>query len=324
MNAREPMTGLQHYRRYSLKAHILDDPEMLSWFADLCAGESPKANVSEEMLALLEGDGLIRKTDFGWVLGAEGREFGRELGVVPGPSRLEIDPSVITKAGPQGEIDQSAVDSGIVCSEKAREADETDIAQIWEGFCETHEEHYRNILLEYYRNIVRYCAERMHRKLPDKVELDDLVSAGIFGLMDAIDAFDPTRGVKFETYCLPRIRGSILDELRSTGRVPRMVPDRTHQLDTANRRLETDISEIDIVRDGRSRNPIIEAQKRSLKNLLTKGLTRTERLIVVLYYYEENTMKEIGSTLDMPESRVSQMLSSIIAKLKSQVGEKGK
>jgi RNA polymerase sigma factor for flagellar operon FliA len=226
--------------------------------------------------------------------------------------------------------------------------------------------------MEHYRDLVRYCAERLHSKLPDKVELDDLISAGTFGLMDAIDAFDPTRGVKFETYCSPRIRGSILDELRSMDWVPRLVRARAHQLTKATYSLETslgrkpteqeiaeeldmdmeefnrlqrdanaasqvslntkysdgdsekDIREIDIIKDERSENPVIEAQKRDLRSLLTKGLTRAERLIVVLYYYEEMTMKEIGATLDLSESRVSQMHSSIIARLKAQMNSRKK
>jgi RNA polymerase sigma factor for flagellar operon FliA len=82
---------------------------------------------------------------------------------------------------------------------------------------------------------------------------------------------------------------------------------------------EKDIREIDIIKDERSEDPVIEAQKRDLKNLLTKGLTRAERLIIVLYYYEEMTMKEIGATLDLSESRVSQMHSSIIDRLKAQM-----
>jgi RNA polymerase sigma factor for flagellar operon FliA len=202
--------------------------------------------------------------------------------------------------------------------------------------------------------------------------LDDLISAGIFGLMDAIDAFDPGRGVKFETYCSPRIRGSILDELRSMDWVPRLVRARAHQLSRATQSLETylgrkpteretaeeldmdlvefdklqrdanavgvvslntkyneaddekDIREIDIVKDKKSQDPIIEAQKRDLKSLLTKGLTRAERLIIVLYYYEEMTMKEIGATLDLSESRVSQMHSSIVARLKAQMNSRKK
>lgn len=241
------------------------------------------------------------------------------------------------------------------------------IAEVWEDFFKVRNEYCRNILLEHYLTIVKYTAERIYAKLPDKVELDDLISAGIFGLMDAIDAFDPERGVKFETYCTPRIRGAILDELRSMDWVPRLVRARAHQLERALRTLEAhlgrmptdkeiakelnlsmenfrrlqrdatatglvslnnkfsdsdsekDMREIDIIEDQRSQNPLIEAQKRDLKGLLTKGLTRAERLIIVLYYYEEMTMKEIGATLDLSESRVSQMHSSIIARLKAQM-----
>lgn len=246
------------------------------------------------------------------------------------------------------------------------------IDQIWEHFHKTRDDHYRNLLMEYYRDLVKYCAERLHSKLPDKVELDDLISAGIFGLMDAIDAFDPTRGVKFETYCAPRIRGSILDELRSMDWVPRLVRARAHQLAKATHSLEMhlgrkpdeqeiaeelemdmeefsrllrdanaaslvslntkcgddesekDVREIDVIKDQRSQDPVLEAQKRDLKNLLTKGLTRAERLIIVLYYYEEMTMKEIGATLDLSESRVSQMHSSIVARLKAQMNTRKK
>jgi RNA polymerase sigma factor for flagellar operon FliA len=246
------------------------------------------------------------------------------------------------------------------------------IEKIWEQFHKTRSDQYRNLLMEHYRPLVRYSAERLHSKLPDKVEVDDLISAGIFGLMDAIDAFDPDRGVKFETYCSPRIRGSILDELRSMDWVPRLVRARAHQLSRATQSLEThlgrkpteketaeeldmnmeefdrlqrdanavgivslntkyneaddekDIREIDIVKDKKSQDPIIEAQKRDLKNLLTKGLTRAERLIIVLYYYEEMTMKEIGATLDLSESRVSQMHSSIVARLKAQMNSRKK
>src|ERR1051325_1569254 len=73
----------------------------------------------------------------------------------------------------------------------------------------------RNQLVELYLPLVKYNAERIWSRLPDGVDLDDLISAGVFGLMDAIDAYDPDRGVKFETYCVPRIRGAMLDELRT-------------------------------------------------------------------------------------------------------------
>ena len=116
---------------------------------------------------------------------------------------------------------------------------ELDIKQIWKQFHKNHDDHWRNLLIEQYRRLVKYTAERLHTKLPDKVELDDLISAGTFGLMDAIDAFDPLRGVKFETYCSPRIRGSILDYLRSMDWVPRLVRARAHQLAKAMQALET-------------------------------------------------------------------------------------
>ena len=247
-----------------------------------------------------------------------------------------------------------------------------DIERIWEQFHKTRDSRFRNLLLEHYRHIVKYTAERLHSKLPDKVELDDLISAGTFGLMDAIDAYDPSRNVKFETYCSPRIKGSILDELRSMDWVPRLVRARAHQLTKAMHSLEIllgrkpteqetaqelkidmeefirlqrdanavglvsldtkyseaegekDIREIDVIKDEKSQDPLIEAQKRDLKSLLTKGLTRAERLIVVLYYYEEMTMKEIGATLDLSESRVSQMHSSIVARLKAQMNTRKK
>ncbi len=116
-----------------------------------------------------------------------------------------------------------------------------DIKEVWIEYKKTKTEPLRNILMENYLHLVRYNAERIHVKLPDEVELDDLMSAGIFGLMDAIAAFDLDRGVKFETYCAPRIRGAILDELRSMDWVPRLVRSRAHKLDSASKQLEVEL-----------------------------------------------------------------------------------
>ena len=88
----------------------------------------------------------------------------------------------------------------------------------------------RNRLVEQYLPLVKYNGERIWSRLPDGVELDDLISAGVFGLMDAINAFDMTRGVKFETYCVPRIRGAMLDELRTMDWVPRLVRSKASKL----------------------------------------------------------------------------------------------
>ncbi len=248
----------------------------------------------------------------------------------------------------------------------------TTIKDVWKQFHKTQDDQSRNALMEHYRYLVKYTADRLHTKLPDKVDVDDLISAGNFGLMDAIYAFDPGRGVKFETFCAPRIKGSILDELRSMDWAPRLVRSRTTQLTKATQSLEAnlgrkptkeelaqkldvdmveferlerdataislvsldnqynnddgekDIREIDVIKDEKCLDPLIGAQKRDLKNLLNKGLTRAERLIITLYYYEEMTMKEIGLTLDLSESRVSQMHSSIINRLKAHLNDRKK
>lgn len=225
----------------------------------------------------------------------------------------------------------------------------------------------RNRLIEKFLPLVRYNAERVWAKLPEGVDLNDLISAGVFGLMDAIDAFDLERGVKFETYCVPRIRGAMLDELRTMDWVPRLVRSKASKLEAARKQAEAevgrppsdgeiakkmtlsaeefdklkneanavnlvslnkkwyetdsykDVREIDILEDVKGEDPTRGIQKRDLMKLVTKGLNRNERLIIILYYYEELTMKEIGSTLGLSESRVSQMHSSIVTRLKEQL-----
>ncbi len=246
-----------------------------------------------------------------------------------------------------------------------------DIAEVWKEFKQdpTNKE-LRNRLIERYLPLVKYNGERIWARLPEGVELDDLISAGIFGLMDAIVAFDLSRGVKFETYCVPRIRGAMLDELRTMDWVPRLVRSKASKLAEATKTLETrlgrsptvtemaehmgmtvkelekmmvdanavnlislnkkwyetdsykDVREIDILEDKKGEDPTRRVHKNDLMRLVTKGLNRNERLIIILYYYEELTMKEIGATLDLSESRVSQMHSSIVSRLQGQLGRR--
>ena len=244
-----------------------------------------------------------------------------------------------------------------------------DIQEVWKSYkADQTQKDLRNRLVERYLPLVKYNGERIWSRLPEGVELDDLISAGIFGLMDAIDAFDMSRGVKFETYCVPRIRGAMLDELRTMDWVPRLVRSKASKLAEANKTLEArhgraptdrelseyleisipelekmvaeanavnlislnkkwyetdsykDVREIDILEDKKGEDPTRRVQKTDLMRLVTKGLNRNERLIIILYYYEELTMKEIGATLDLSESRVSQMHSSIVQRLQHQLG----
>jgi len=248
---------------------------------------------------------------------------------------------------------------------------DSEIRKIWKKYKAEPTEALRNRLIEQYMHIVRFNAERVHAKLPTEVDIDDLISAGMFGLIDAIEAFDLDRGVKFETYCSPRVRGAILDELRSMDWVPRLVRNRSQRIQAATKALQSELgrlpsnrevaerigvseeeftrmsrdsvavtmtslsrkayqsdasrelAEIDMLRDQKAINPFQELQKRDVKSLIDSTLTPTERLILVLYYYEEMTMKEIGVTLDLSESRVSQMHSAIIERLKFQLKQRG-
>ena len=114
-----------------------------------------------------------------------------------------------------------------------------DVVQCWQDYkADPTNQELRNQLVENYLPLVKYHGERVWARLPEGVELDDLISAGVFGLMDAIDAFDLSRGVKFETYCVPRIRGAMLDELRSMDWVPRLVRSKATKLAEATKSLE--------------------------------------------------------------------------------------
>ncbi|MEO2033659.1 MAG: FliA/WhiG family RNA polymerase sigma factor [Planctomycetaceae bacterium] len=244
-----------------------------------------------------------------------------------------------------------------------------DIAHVWIAFKkDMRDQSLRNQLMERYLPLVKYNAERVWAKLPEGVDLNDLMSAGVFGLMDAIEAYDMERGVKFETYCVPRIRGAMLDELRTLDWVPRLVRSKASKLEAARKsviasvgrppkdvevaaemglpiqefeKLKTeasavnlvslnkkwyetdsykDVREVDVLEDAKGEDPTNGIQKLDVMKLVTRGLNRNERLIIILYYYEELTMKEIGTTLGLSESRVSQMHSGIVARLKEQLG----
>jgi len=243
-----------------------------------------------------------------------------------------------------------------------------DVDQLWILYKKNPTDQLRNRLIERYLPVVYSRAERVWSRLPEGIELDDLIQVGTCGLMEAISSFDPSRGIRFEAFCLPRIQGAMQDELRAMDWAPRGVRSKSSKLNEAYKRLEQeygrkptdqevadamgisgeelhqifaethsinvtsldktwterdgskDIREIDMVPDRRSEDPTERLAKIDLIRTFTKGLSKTERMIVIMYYYEELTMREIGAALEISESRVSQMHSAIVDRMKKMYG----
>ena len=253
---------------------------------------------------------------------------------------------------------------------KAKEA-------IWEAYRSTDtpeiRQELRQELLSQYLPLVRNVASRMALGFPKSVELGDLVSTGVCGLIEAFKNYDPERGVKFETYAVPRIRGAILDELRSLDWVPRSTRARAREIERGVLKLEaklgrtpndvelaaelkydlkdlykamddtnsTVLLSLDemIYRDDDNRQvPRVETvqiesrdsvlsdlEKQELRAYLTiaiSNLSEQEKLVIALYYYEELTLKEIGEVMSISESRVSQIHTKAVLKLRGMVREK--
>jgi RNA polymerase sigma factor for flagellar operon FliA len=230
----------------------------------------------------------------------------------------------------------------------------------------------RKKLLTKYVPLVRNVAARMAIGFPRSVELTDLISTGVIGLTEAFKNFDPDRGVKFETYAVPRIRGAILDELRALDWVPRSTRAKSREIDRATTSLEnqlgrqpekfelarelkltmgelhhalddvscTNILSLDEIiypEDDNRQVPRIETvkdqNKLSVLGQIEKGelhaflisaidrLTDQEKLVISLYYFEELTLKEIGEVMVISESRVSQIHTRAVKKLRGMVRE---
>jgi len=224
------------------------------------------------------------------------------------------------------------------------------------------------IIVEY-APLVKFIAQKIASRLPANIELDDLISCGVIGLMDAIDKFDPTRDNKFKTYAEFRIRGSILDELRSQDWVPRSVREKTKIVEKAYAKLEGELGRpatdeemceelkvsmddfyelikqsksvsllniddavsfsngdkklmVNIMDEKRGLNPFAEVNYKSIQALMVdaiKALPEKQRLVLSLYYYEDLNLKEIGQVLDVTESRVSQLHTQAIIKIKARL-----
>lgn len=247
------------------------------------------------------------------------------------------------------------------------------ILREWDKYLKGQDPILRKRLLNRYLPLVRNVAGRMAINFPRSVELGDLINTGVIGLIEAFRNFDPARGVKFETYAVPRIRGAILDELRSLDWVPRSTRAKAREIERALLEFENregrppsdeelagalnistvelhhaleDVSKtsllsldelifreednrqvprIETVEDQKANTTIKRLERNELQAFLVvaiERLTEQEKLVIALYYYEELTLKEIGEVMKISESRVSQIHTKAVLKLRGMVREK--
>jgi RNA polymerase sigma factor for flagellar operon FliA len=251
-------------------------------------------------------------------------------------------------------------------------ADKPDTQALWQEYKRTRDRILRDRLILTYAPLVKYVAGRLGSGLPAHVDEGDLVSYGLLGLIGAIERFDPNRDIKFETYAIARIKGSIIDELRSMDWVPRSVRARARDIERAIAALEAKLTRaptdeeiaaklgiteeefqeslleisrssiaaldelwsspgsggdsvalIDTLEDPQAAEPQQEMDMTELREALGEAISRLpdrEKLVVTLYYYEELTLREIGEVLGVTESRVSQLHTKAILRLKARLG----
>ncbi|MGH3821917.1 MAG: FliA/WhiG family RNA polymerase sigma factor [Pseudonocardiaceae bacterium] len=254
---------------------------------------------------------------------------------------------------------------------EARTADvEAGIAALWQAYGRDRDATLRDRLVLHYAPLVKYVAGRVGTGLPAHVDIADLVQSGVFGLWDAIDRFEPERGLKFETYAMQRIRGAILDELRAQDWVPRSVRSRAREVERALECLETrlqrsatdaevaaelgiTVAELrdlyaqlqltsvialdELIAVGRGGTSIAETlpdeaaeepgafldsmESRRLLAEAVSQLTDRDRVVVSLYYFENLTLAEIGRVLGVTESRVCQLHTRAVLRLRSKMLE---
>lgn len=233
-----------------------------------------------------------------------------------------------------------------------------DAADLWRAFRESGDQEVRNRLVLRYSPLVKYVAGRLRSGLPASVEMADLLSDGMLGLMDAIDKFDAGRGLQFQTYAVPRIRGAILDGLRATDWVPRGVRSKIRAIEQAQVVLEhrlgrtpndreiaaelaisvaelrelyskaahTGVAYLDEIGMGDDLAPAIhlDTEDQEMRSALVQAirqLPERDQVIVTLYYFEQLTLVEIGQVLGVSESRVSQLHTRCAMSLRSKLLE---
>jgi RNA polymerase sigma factor for flagellar operon FliA len=242
--------------------------------------------------------------------------------------------------------------------------------ELWQEYRKTRDPDIREGFIKQYAPLVRYVAGKVAVGMPSNVEFDDLVGFGVFGLLDAIEKFEPEKNVKFKTYAVTRIRGAIFDELRSIDWVPRSVRQKTREVEEAIGALEAQLGRTatdqeiassmgmnegeylkilakisctsilslsdvwftgdendkvsigDSIESPSSMNPDVIVEKDEIRRVIIEAISELpdkEKKILVLYYYEDLTLKEIGQVLEVTESRVSQLHTKAILRLRSKL-----
>ncbi|MDZ4169372.1 MAG: RNA polymerase sigma factor WhiG [Coriobacteriia bacterium] len=246
----------------------------------------------------------------------------------------------------------------------------SDVVVLWARYKNEDDTPARDALILNYSPLVKYVAGRLAASLPQTVETADLISYGIFGLIDAIEKYDPSREIKFETYAIARIKGAIIDELRAMDWVPRSVRSRAREIEQAYISLENNLkrvpsdaevasemsvtvkeyqgiltklsytsvvsfeelwvggdredgqSAIGAIRDDSAPDPVAMFESSEIKEILADAIQRLperEKTVIALYYYEGLTLKEIGEVLGVTESRVSQLHTKAVLRLRARL-----
>jgi RNA polymerase sigma factor FliA len=250
---------------------------------------------------------------------------------------------------------------------------EVELRDLWRRYKGEGDASARERLVVAYSPLVKFVAGRLGAGLPSHVDDADLISYGLMGLIGAIERFEPERGIKFETFAMTRIRGAIIDELRSLDWVPRSVRSRAREIEAAQSKLEHElqrapteaelaaklgideeelqtslleianssvyaldelwtisdssgdsVSLLDTISDPRADDPQESLASSEIKDRLTEGISglpEREQLVIALYYYENLTLREIGEVLGVTESRVSQLHTKAVMRLKSALQE---